>query len=84
MVAVPAVIKVSTPPDVTVHTPVVWLVNVTGSPESDVAVRVGLVPKFCAPGLSKVMVCVALGVTLFEAAEAVPVPTPFVAVTVKV
>ena len=66
------------------HTPGVSLVNVTVSPESDVAVRIGLVPKFCAPGLLKVMVCVALGVTLFDAAEAVPVPTLFVAVTVKV
>ena len=68
----------------TVHTPGVSLVNVTVSPESDDAVRVGLVPKLCAPGLLKVMVCVALGVTLFEAAEAVPVPALFVAVTVKV
>ena len=30
------------------------------------------------------MVCEATGVTLLETAEAVPVPAPFVAVTVKV
>ncbi|WP_211209726.1 hypothetical protein, partial [Uliginosibacterium gangwonense] len=54
------------------------------SPEPEVAVNVGVVPKFCAPGLAKVMVCDVLGVTLFEAAEAEPVPALFVAVTVKV
>ena len=76
--------NVSTPPDVTVHTSGVSLVNVTVSPESDVAVRVGLVPKFCAPGLLNVMVCAALGVTPFDATEAAPAPALFVAVTVKV
>ena len=67
-----------------VHTPVVDEVNVTVSPEVDVAVSVGVVPKFCAPGLVKVMVCAAFGVTLLEAAEAGPVPAELVAVTVNV
>ena len=41
-------------------------------------------PKFCGPGLLKVMVCVALGVTLLEGADAGPVPATLSAVTVKV
>jgi hypothetical protein len=45
---------------------------------------VGVVPKFWAPGFAKVMICVPLGVTELEAAEALPVPALFVAVTVKV
>ena len=53
-------------------------------PDVAVALSVGVVPKFCVPGLPKVMVCGALGATLFEAAEAEPVPMPLVAVTVKV
>ena len=84
IVQVPVVTVVSAPPEVIVHTPVVDEVNVTVSPESDVAVRVGLVPKFCVPGLVKVIVCAALGVTELDAAEAAPVPAEFVAVTVKV
>ena len=67
-----------------VHTAGVLLAKVTGSVEVEVAVKVGLVPKFCAPGLLKVMVCEAFGVTLFEAVEAGPVPAPLVAVAVKI
>ena len=67
-----------------VHTPVVLELNVGVRPEVAVAVNVGLVPKFCAPGLLKSMYCGALGVTLFDAADAVPVPAELVAVTVKV
>ena len=84
MVQVPAVTKVKAPPVVIVHTPVVLEVKLTLRPESEVAVSVGVVPKFCAPGLAKVMVCGALGVTLLDAADAAPVPTALVAVTVKV
>jgi hypothetical protein len=84
MDAVPDVTKVRTPSGVMVHTPVVSLVKVTGRSEEEDAVRVGAVPKFCAPGLLKVMVCVALGVTAFDAAEAELVPMLFVAVTVNV
>ena len=85
IVQVPAVTKVSAPPVVMVHTPGVEDVNTGVNPESEVAVSVGVVPKFCALGLAKVMVCVALGVMLFEAAEAPPVRgTALVAVTVKV
>ena len=84
MVALPAVKKVKIPPLVIVQTAGVALVKVGINPEVAVAVNVGVVPKFCAPGSVKVMVCAALGVTLFEAAEAVPVPALFVAVTVKV
>jgi hypothetical protein len=84
MVAVPALRNVRTPPLVMVHTSGVSLVNVTGSVESEVAVSVGWVPKFCAPGFANVIVCGALGITLFDAAEAWPVPALFVAVTVNV
>lgn len=81
---VPAVTKVSTPPPVTVQTPVVLLVKATVRPELAVAVTVGAVPKSCAPGLAKVMTCPVCGVTEFGGADAAPVPAPFVAVTVKV
>jgi len=84
MVQVPAVTKLSAPTLVIVQTPVVDDVNVGVSPESDVAVSVGVVPKFCAPGLLKVMVCVAAGVMLLDAIDAGPVPATLSAVTVKV
>jgi hypothetical protein len=74
IVQVPVVIKVSAPPLVMVQTLVVEDVNVGVKPESAVAVSVGAVPKFCAPGLGKVMVCDAAGVIELEAAEAEPVP----------
>ena len=67
-----------------VQTPVVDEVNVTAKLEVDVALNVGVVPKFCDPGLANVMVCDALGVMELLAAEALPVPAKFVAVTVKV
>ena len=84
MVQVPTVTNVNAPPVVIVHTPVVDEVNVGVRPESDVAVNVGVVPKFCAPGLLKVMVCVAAGVMELDAEEADPVPAELSAVTVKV
>ena len=84
MVQVPAIINVSAPPLVIVQTPVVEDVNDTANDEVEVAVKVGVVPKFCAPGFAKVIVCDALGVTEFDAADAAPVPALFVAVTVKV
>jgi hypothetical protein len=84
MVHVPEVTNVSTPPDVMVQTPVVLEVNVGVRPESATAVSVGVVPKFLAPGVLKVIACAAAGVTEFEAAESGLVPAPFVAVTVKV
>src|SRR3569623_17213 len=60
MVQVPAVTKVSAPPEVIVHTPVVLDEKLTVSPEVEVAVSVGVEPKLCAPGLLKVMVCARL------------------------
>jgi hypothetical protein len=84
IVAVPDFKNVRTPSLVTVHTPVLEEVKVTGSPDEAVAVRVGDVPKFCVPGLAKLMVCEYFGVTLFEAADGEPVPSLFVAVTVNV
>nr|WP_233198558.1 MULTISPECIES: hypothetical protein [Luteimonas] len=83
-VHLPAARNVSEPPEVTVQTPVVEEVKLTCSPESLVAVSDGMVPKFCAPGLLKVMVCSAFGMTLFDAADAGLVPAALVAVTVKV
>lgn len=59
---VPAVTKVSASPVVMVHTPGVEDVNTGVNPESEVAVSVGVVPKFCAPGVAKVIVCAAAGV----------------------
>ena len=70
MVQEPAVTKVKAPPLVIVHTPVVLELNVGVRLDDAVAVNVGVVPKFCAPGVLKVMVCGALGVTLFDAADA--------------
>src|SRR3569833_1572012 len=84
LVQVPVETKVSAPPEVIVQTPVVLDVRLTVSPDVAVVVYVGVVPKFCAPGLAKVMVWVPFGVTLFDADEALPVPTLLVAVTVKV
>ena len=84
MVQVPAVTKVRTPPLVIVHTPVVLEVKLTIRPESELADSVGEVPKFCAPGLEKVMVWIAAGVMLLDATEAGPMPAGLVAVTVKV
>jgi hypothetical protein len=84
MLQVPAVIKVSVPPLVIVQILVVRELNVGVSPEEAVAVNVGVVPKFCAPGLVKVIVWLAFGVTEFEALDGELVPALFVAVTVKV
>ena len=84
MEQVPVVTNVSAPALVIVHTPVAEDVNDTAKDEVEVAVNVGVLPKFCAPGFAKVMVCDALGVTEFDAADAVLVPALLVAVTVKV
>ena len=84
MVQVPTSAKVNTPLLVIVHTPVVLEVKLTLRPESELADSVGEVPKLWVPGSLNVMVWLAVGVTLFEAAEAAPVPAELVAVTVKV
>ena len=55
MVHVPAVMVVSVPPLVIVQT-LVAEVKVTDKPDVAVAVNVGEVPKFCAPGLLNVIV----------------------------
>ena len=72
------------PPLVIVQTPVVDELKVTLKPDVELAVNVGVVPKFCVPGLVKVTVWVAIGVIELDAADAAPVPTELVAVTVKV
>jgi hypothetical protein len=56
IVQVPTVTKASKPPVVIVQTPVVEDVKVGVRLDVAVAVRVGVVPKFCEPGLVKVMV----------------------------
>ncbi|MCY1236491.1 hypothetical protein D9M72_491470 [compost metagenome] len=48
--------KLNTPAPSTVQTPVVAEVKTGLSPELALAVSVGVVPKFCGPGLLKVMV----------------------------
>ena len=83
MVQVPVVTKLKAPTLVIVHTPMVDELNVGVKLELALAVKVGLVPIFCAPGLANVIVCDPIGVTLFDALEAEPVPTEFVAVTLK-
>lgn len=84
IVQLPAVTNVSAPPVEIVHTVGVAEVNTGVKPESEAAVSVGVVPKFWAPGLTKVIVCVALGVIELEATDAGPVPATLSAVTVKV
>ena len=77
------VTKLKVPPLVIVHTPVVDEVKLGVKLELALAVKVGVVPKLCAPGLLKVIVCAACGVTLLDALEAEPVPAELVAVTLK-
>ena len=60
IVQVPADTNVSVPPDVIVQTPVVEDVKETVKLDVLLALSVGVVPKFCAPGGAKVMVCGAL------------------------
>ena len=84
IVQVPAATNANTPPLVIVQTPEVDEVNETGSPEVDVAVTVGVVPKYCVTGVVNVIDCVLKGVVELDAPEAMPVPTLLVAVTVKV
>ena len=84
MVHVPTVTKASSPPLVIVHTPEVDDVKATVKLESEVADNVGVVPKFCVTGFANVIDWESFGVTPDDAAEALPVPTLFVADTVKV
>jgi len=56
IVHVPAVTNVSAPPLVIVQTPVVDDEKLGVNPDDAVAVSVGLVPKFWAPGLANVIV----------------------------
>ena len=74
----------SAPPLVIVQTPGVDELKLTVSGESVAAVRFGVVPKFCEPGLAKVIVWPATGVTELDAEDAALVPAEFVAVTVNV
>ncbi|MNN06887.1 hypothetical protein D3C81_1196950 [compost metagenome] len=74
MVQVPMVRKCAAPVEVMLHTDGVLELNVGVRPESTVAVKVGVVPKSCARGLSKVMVCLALGVVMLDEADDGPVP----------
>jgi len=76
---------VTAPPDVITQTPVVDEVNVTAFPDPPpVAVAVQGIPKVFVPGFANVIAWVPIGVTEFEAPEAVPVPSAFVAVTAHV
>ena len=84
IVQLPAVTNVRAPVEVIVQTPVVDDVNVGVDPDDAVAVNVGVVPKFCAPGFANVIVWVPFGVIAFDAADGEPVPAEFVAVNVNV
>ncbi len=84
MVHVPAVMNVNTPPLVIAQTPVVDDVNATVNAELDVAVSVGVVPKFFVPGFANAIDCEPKPVTDPDAPEALLVPALLVAVTVKV
>ena len=81
---VPTVTKASSPPPVIVHTPEVDDVKPTVKLESEVAVNVGVVPKFFAPGFANVIDCEPKGVADPDAPEALPAPALLVAVTVNV
>ena len=81
---VPTVTKASTPPLVIVQTPEVDDVQETVNAELDVAVSVGVVPKFFAPGFANVIDCEPKGVADPDAPEALPAPALLVAVTVNV
>ena len=81
MIQLPVVTKLKAPPLVIVHTPVVDEVKLGVKLELDVALSVGVVPKLWLPGLLKVMVCAAIGVTLLELLEATLTPEELVAVT---
>ena len=84
IVQLPAVTNARPPVEVTVQTPAVDDVNVGVDPDDAVAVNVGVVPKFCAPGLANVIVWAPFGVTALDGLESAPVPAEFVAVTVNV
>ncbi|WP_206517978.1 hypothetical protein, partial [Mesorhizobium sp. M7A.F.Ca.CA.002.06.1.1] len=72
IVHVPVDTNARRPVVVTVHTVVVLDVKTGVRPESLVADSVGVVPNVCVPGLGKVIVWVARGVTPFDAAEGEP------------
>ena len=57
MVQAPAAINVAVVP-LTVHTPVVCELKLTGRPELAVATSINGVPTVCMPGFAKVIVCV--------------------------
>jgi uncharacterized membrane protein len=84
IVHVPADPNANSPPLVVVQTPDVDDVNTIVNAEVDVAVSVGVVPKFFDPGFAKVIVWASFGVTPDDATEALPAPTLLVAVRVKV
>ena len=81
---VPVDTNARTPPPLIVHTPVVDDVNVTVSAKSEVAVSVGVVPKFIVPGFANVIVWTAIGVTDADATDTAEVPPLFEAVAVNV
>src|SRR5438034_10532756 len=84
IVQVRAWTNVRTPAEVIVQILVVEDVNVGVNPDDAVAVSVGVVPKFCAPGLANVIVWAAFGVTALDGPKSAPVPADFVSVTVIV
>ncbi len=58
--------------------------RLTARPELALALKVGVVPKFCVPGLLKVMLCAVIGCTALVAADAWLSPALLRASTVKV
>jgi hypothetical protein len=83
IVQVPVVKKLKAPTLVMLHTPVVNELKSGVKLELAVALSVGVAVKLWLPGLAKVIVCAAIGVTLLDALEAEPVPAELVAVTLK-
>jgi uncharacterized membrane protein len=84
IVHVPAATNANAPPLLIVQTPDVDDVNATVKAELDVAVSVGVVPKYCVTGVVNVIDCDPKPVTDPDAPEALPAPALLVAVTVKV
>jgi hypothetical protein len=74
---------VSVPPVVIAQTAPVVEVKAIARPESELALSVGEKAPW-GPGLAKVMVWGAFGIAKFDHADAVPVPTALVAVTLNV
>lgn len=84
IVHIPAVMKVNAPPLVIVQTPVVEELKLTVRPDVAVADKVGVVPRFWAPGLLNVIVWPAVARVTVVVYVRVVVPSPAVTIVLIV